>query len=142
MGTPSQNKPNLVLLAEDELLIAITLEDELTEAGFRVAGPFTSCAPALTWLDENTPDVALLDVKLADGLCLEVARTLVRRGVPLVLFSGGIFPAVQAEFRDVPWFEKPVDYDDLIQTLHELVDRRGRTDRDLTGSSGAPSPQE
>ena len=142
MGAPSQNKPNHVLLAEDELLIAIALEDELTEAGFWVAGPFTSCAPALTWLDENTPDVALLDVKLADGLCLEVARTLVRRGVPLVLFSAGIFPAVQAEFRDVTWFEKPVDYDDLIQTLHELVDRRGRTDRDLTGSSGAPSPQE
>jgi DNA-binding NtrC family response regulator len=141
VDAPSQNKPNFVLLAEDETLIALSLEDELADAGFIVAGPFATCTPALTWLDENTPDVALLDVKLADGLCIEVARMLVRRGIPLAVFSGGMFPLVRAEFRDVPWFEKPADYVDIVRTLHELVDGRGSRNRSLTGSPNAPSRQ-
>jgi len=143
MGTPSQNKLKIILLAEDEPVIAMVAEDMLAEAGFTVAGPFAQCALARTWLDEHTPDAALLDVKLADDLCLEVARTLLRRGVPMVFFSGGEFPAVRAEFRHVPWFEKPVDYEGIVEALRELVDRQGGSrSRDLAGSSGAPSPQE
>ena len=36
------SKP-LVLVLEDEALIALNLQDELQDAGYAVAGPFTTC---------------------------------------------------------------------------------------------------
>lgn len=40
----------LVLVLEDEVIIGLNLVDELQDGGYRVAGPFTSCADALAWL--------------------------------------------------------------------------------------------
>jgi DNA-binding response OmpR family regulator len=109
----------VVLLAEDEAVISLALEDALAEAGFRVAGPFAHCARALEWLQDNTPDAALLDVELADGPCTEVARTLHQRGVRLVFFSGGPFHdlTIRTLVPDALWFEKPADYHEVIRAL-------------------------
>jgi hypothetical protein len=60
----------------------------------------------------------------------------------MLVFSGGDFPEVRAEFRNAPWFEKPTDYEGIIETLRALAGPRSSRGRDLTGSSGAPSPQE
>ena len=115
----------LALLAEDEAIIALMAEDALAESGFAVAGPFSHCAKALTWLTGNTPDVALLDVELRDGPCIEVARILSARGVPLVFFSGGPFRIdIRAEFPDALVFEKPTDYAAVMRVLHGLIDGR------------------
>jgi PleD family two-component response regulator len=73
------SKP-LVLVLEDEALIAINLQDELQDAGHEVAGPFTACAAALEWLQTATPDMAILDATLNDGSCHSVAVELSRRG--------------------------------------------------------------
>ncbi len=115
----------LALLAEDEAIIALMAEDALAESGFTVAGPFAHCARALSWLDDNTPDVALLDVELRDGPCTEVARVLSERGVPLVFFSGGPFRIdIRAAFPDSLLFEKPTDYVAVMRALHNLIPRR------------------
>jgi DNA-binding response OmpR family regulator len=113
------------LLAEDEAAISLALEDALTDAGFRVAGPFAYCARALEWLRDNTPDAALLDVELADGSCTEVARTLHQRGVPLVFFSGGAVYDVEIRtlVPDAHWFEKPADYREVMRALNGLAPR-------------------
>ena len=64
------SKP-LVLVLEDEALIALNLQDELQDAGYEVAGPFTACSAALEWLQTATPDMAILDATLKDGSCHE-----------------------------------------------------------------------
>src|SRR5215204_2879076 len=46
----------LILLAEDEAIIAIDLADSLTTAGFDVAEPFATCAEAKGWLKTGAPD--------------------------------------------------------------------------------------
>ena len=51
----------LILVLEDEAAISILLEDELKAAGYRVAGPFATCASALQSLDSQT-------LKVYDGL--------------------------------------------------------------------------
>src|SRR3954467_6754360 len=78
----------LVLLLEDEALIALNLQDELQDAGYRIAGPFTTCAAALAWLQTATPDTAILDAALKDGPCREIALELSRREVPFLIYSG------------------------------------------------------
>ncbi len=70
------------LVAEDQPLIGLALKAYLEEHSFVVAGPFARNADALAWLEQNTPDLALLDVVLADGFCIALARALQERGVP------------------------------------------------------------
>lgn len=85
--TQAHGRP-LVLLLEDEALIAITLQDDLQDAGYEVAGPFVTCAAALEWLGTETPNTAILDAALKDGPCREIALELSRRGVPFLIYSG------------------------------------------------------
>src|SRR5687767_6668596 len=87
MYSPVDNRA-VVLLVEDEALIAIDLQDEFQDAGFRVAGPFTTCSDALAWLATNRPDVAVLDAVLRDGSCVSIANELGRRAVPFLVYSG------------------------------------------------------
>ncbi len=106
------------LVVEDQVLIGMALEDYLHDAGMQVAGPFESCNRALAWAQVETPDVALLDYRLEDGFCTEVARTLLQRGVPVIIYSG--YPRgadLPEDLRDVTWIEKPVDQATLLDVL-------------------------
>ena len=53
-----------ILVVEDEALIAMDLQALLEEAGYHVLGPANSSAAALALIDNDEPDVALLDVNL------------------------------------------------------------------------------
>jgi CheY-like chemotaxis protein len=75
---------SVVLILEDEAIIALNLQDELQDAGYSVGGPFATCTDALSWLETNTPDVAILDTVLKDAPCGEVARELASRTVSKV----------------------------------------------------------
>jgi DNA-binding response OmpR family regulator len=111
----SRSRP-VILVAEDEAIIAIELADSLTRAGFAVAGPFATCAQAENWLKTGAPDAAILDNLLQDGPCDALATDLSRRGVPVIMFSGH-------EERHVPsawnatWVMKPVAFPILLDAL-------------------------
>ncbi|MBJ6128476.1 response regulator [Microvirga splendida] len=121
MTNQANGKP-LVLVLEDEALIALNLQDELRDAGYRTAGPFTTCAAALGWLQTATPDTAILDVALKDGPCLEIALELGRREVPFLIYSGHHKDRqLLAEFDHVTWIEKPVPHSVLVQACHQLL---------------------
>lgn len=78
----------MVLVVENEFLIALDLEQLLERHGWRVLGPAASVAEALRLLDGEVPDVALLDITLKDGeTVVPVAEALRARAVPFVLAS-------------------------------------------------------
>lgn len=52
------------LILDDEILIGKSLTLTLRMFDFDVVGPFTRPEPALTAIDENTPDAAFLDINL------------------------------------------------------------------------------
>src|SRR5215212_5270710 len=112
----------LVLILEDEAVIALNLQDELQDAGYSIGGPFTACADALSWLETKTPDVAVLDTVLKDGPCGEVARELAGRKVPFLIYSGHREDKeLLAEFHHVRWIEKPVPSSVLIKECEQLL---------------------
>jgi DNA-binding response OmpR family regulator len=120
-----------VLVAEDEPAISLMLEDVLTEAGYSVPDPFARGAAALDWLRDHTPDLAILDVQLADGSCIEVARLLQRRGVPLLFFSGHILRmGLPADLRGLPWLAKPARSADILGMLRSLEPTGRSTEAD------------
>jgi DNA-binding response OmpR family regulator len=121
MTKQAHSKP-LVLFLEDEALIAITLQDDLQDAGYEVAGPFVTCAAALEWLGTETPNTAILDATLKDGPCREVALELSRREVPFLIYSGHHEDRqLLAEFHHVVWLEKPVPCEVLVQACQQLL---------------------
>lgn len=115
------------MVVEDQALIGIALEMSLEEAGFSTVGPFARQANALGFLASDKPDIALLDVMLQDGPCIDLARTLRESGVPFAIYSGIRPPAdLPAEFAGAPWLEKPASRDNLIRVLADLR-RRNRS---------------
>jgi DNA-binding response OmpR family regulator len=113
---------SVVLILEDEAIIALNLQDELQDAGYGVGGPFVTCADALSWLQTNTPDVAILDTVLKDAPCGEVARALASRTVPFLIYSGHREDReLLAEFHHVRWIEKPVPSSVLIEECTQLL---------------------
>ena len=112
----------LVLVVEDEFLIALDLELLLRRHGWRVLGPAATVAAALRLLVGATPDVALLDVNLGGELVTPVAEELRARGVPFVLASAydrhGLTAAALAGALNVG---KPTDERRLLAALARAV---------------------
>ncbi|MFM7378850.1 MAG: ANTAR domain-containing response regulator [Erythrobacter sp.] len=76
-----------ILVAEDEFITAFDLCDTFEEAGYEVEGPHAGISSAMLACQKERPDVALLDVELADGLSLELAQKLIDENVPVILHS-------------------------------------------------------
>jgi two-component system, response regulator PdtaR len=128
LGQAPEPRPpdgRLVLVVEDEFLIAMDLELLLRRHGWRVLGPAATVAEALRLLRGETPDVALLDVNLRGEPVTPVAEELRARGVPFVLASAydsrGL--TAVAALAEVPNLGKPTDERRLLAALAQAVAR-------------------
>jgi DNA-binding response OmpR family regulator len=112
-----------VLIVEDEVIVAFSLECEVEDAGGEIIGPAHSLEEAERLLDQEI-DVAILDINLNGELVWPVARALHDRGVPYVLASANCDDprATDPAFADVPCFDKPVPVAHLIATIADLAD--------------------
>ncbi|MGO4523876.1 response regulator [Microvirga sp. 2MCAF35] len=73
----SSEKPLRILIVEDEILIALELESLLQDLGHEVVGMAASSEEALALGQRLRPDLAFVDVHLADGPTgVDVARSL------------------------------------------------------------------
>lgn len=112
----------LVLVVEDEFLIAVGYEEEVRAAFIRLGGPFPSSKLALEWLEGHTPDMAILNVLLADRDFMPVVETLRHRGIPWVLVTGMPRESISASFQDGRWLSKPCSWFHLHQHLQGMRD--------------------
>lgn len=122
MATSSTLGDPLVLLVEDQMLIAMDVEATLSDHGVSRIITTNSATEALAKLAANDPDVAVLDVNLGHGTSIPVAEELKRRGIPFV-FATGYSDSVMipAELKSAPLVRKPYEGDVLVSTLAELL---------------------
>ncbi len=93
-------RPRRIMIVEDEALVALTLEDVLTEAGYLVCGIADRPEQALEIARVLEPDIAVVDVRLADGGDgIALAATLAARMPILILFATGNPAEVRARAR-------------------------------------------
>ena len=120
---PPPSPGRVVLVVEDEFLIAMDLELLLQRHGWRVLGPAATVAEALRLLRGETPDVALLDVNLRGEPVTPVAEELRARGVPFVLASAYDHHGLAAvtALAGVPNLGKPTDERRLLAALAQAV---------------------
>jgi DNA-binding NarL/FixJ family response regulator len=109
-----------VMIVEDEMLVAMELENLLAEQGCAVVGPAPTADRALALLGEGLPDAAILDVNLNGHTAVPVAMALSAQGVPFVLATG-YGNALQPELKGAPRVDKPVDHEQLVRALTQLL---------------------
>lgn len=80
----------IVLVAEDNALLAFMIESELAAHGHRVLGPASSAAESLRLVEATAPTLAIVDIDLAGELSgVDLARLLMARwGVPTLFATG------------------------------------------------------
>lgn len=111
-----------LLVVEDEPLIAFDTEHVLTDAHYDVVATVDRVADAVAVLRSGTGiDLVLVDVHLADGSGLDVARVAADTGTP-VLFVTGNCP-VEATTLAAGCLAKPYQQRDLIGAI-EAIDAR------------------
>ena len=119
---PDPSRPVFCLLVEDDPRVGLDLADALDRVGFYVAGPFSSGRGALRWLERFTPDVAVLDIPLADGSCRDLVRALRARAIPFLVHSGcGRGRSPIPARADEPRVEKPASAAVIAAALHDLL---------------------
>src|SRR5688572_15276739 len=92
-----------ILVVEDELLIALALEDILLSFDCQVSGPVSQVEDALALARSQTFDGALLDVNVRGRLVYPVAEELMARKVPIIFCSGYSDTSIMPQrFREVP----------------------------------------
>ena len=113
-----------VLLVEDNAIIALGMASLLEDEGAHIVGPFAHLSTAMDEIAERLPDVALLDIELADGVVFPLADALCEAGVPMVFHSGGAGRhSLVRTYPDAPLCEKPSSERVVIGALTGVLAR-------------------
>jgi DNA-binding response OmpR family regulator len=116
-----------VLVVEDEMLIAVTIEEALQDLGCIVVGPVGRLEAALQMAGAERLDVAILDFSIRGGLVFPVAETLRARGIPFVFASGYGDWVLPDPFAAQPRLTKPFTLRQLEAAVRLMVETQVET---------------
>ena len=105
-----------ILVVEDEMMVAMVLEDMLTGFGCDVVKA-ARVAKAIHLIATDRIDGAILDVNVAGEPVYPVARALQTRGIPFIFSSGYGAGGLPSEYRDCPTLSKPFHENELAPLL-------------------------
>jgi DNA-binding response OmpR family regulator len=108
----------VVLVADDDLLLALDLEQRFTAAGALVVGVRT-VADAVRFAEETRVSVAVVDCRLVGGDCRPICERLKARGTPIVFFSEEA--DVQRNCTPSEIIPKSADPGTVVDTVAQLL---------------------
>ena len=119
---PPSLEGHRIMVAEDELLLALELKRMLEGWACTVLGPVPSVSRALALLAQETPDAVLLDLNLKGESATPLAAALAERAVPFVLVTGyGAVLTRDPALTGAPRVDKPVDPQRLAAALAHVL---------------------
>ena len=102
-------------------MVLMNIEDTLADLGSDAVSSAATVDRALTLLDAERFDLAILDVNLDGQTSYLVADALASRSIPFV-FSTGYGPrGVESRFKDRPVLTKPYCDKELVSALASLL---------------------
>jgi len=124
----------LVLLVEDEPLIALDIEHHLRKSGARVVAAATLDA---AWSIANHPylSAAIVDLCLGAQSAVPICRRLADRNVPFVVHTGYDADTIEREWPTTPIMRKPANPSDVVHALAAALWSAGA--RALQSASGS-----
>ncbi|MGR3435442.1 MAG: response regulator [Shimia sp.] len=111
-----------ILIAEDELLIALDAEMALEDAGHEVVGTAVTEDEAVEMALAMRPDLMVVDLRLAGGSSghRAVERVRAKLDVAVIFASGNLDPktrAILAELMPVTTLSKPYGSAELVREV-------------------------
>jgi CheY-like chemotaxis protein len=110
-----------VLVVEDEMMIAMLIEDMLDELGCKLVGPANSVPRALELIGSEPIEVAILDLNLDGKDTYAIAAALQESKVPFIFATGYGHTGVSPEYGNRPILQKPFQLKDLEKALAEIL---------------------
>lgn len=111
---------NCILIVEDEMYLAMMLEDMLTDGGYRVLRA-ARMEDAFKLIGEEHIDAAVLDVNLHGEPVYPLAAALHERGVPFLFASAYGRPGIPGEYQQYPVLQKPYPAGAVIPAVEQLM---------------------
>ena len=108
-----------ILIVEDEMTIALLLEEMVMDLGHEPAALAMRLPQALEIAETERLDLAILDVNLDGRMSFPVAEVLERRGVPFLFATGYGSGGIEDAYRDRVVIQKPFS----LQELERAIDR-------------------
>ncbi|HEY0197320.1 MAG TPA: response regulator [Rhodanobacter sp.] len=108
-----------VLVAEDEPMVSMLLEELLESAGYRVLLA-EHLSDGLALVTNESIDVAILDVTLGREQSFPIADELGRRHIPFLFASGYGMDGIPARYHDAAMLQKPYDMKSILLALEKL----------------------
>lgn len=106
-------KPKTILLAEDDPIVALDLQQQVMSLGHAVRGPYNMVSAAIDALAADPPELAIIDYRLLDGVADRLICALQQAKIPfaVVTVASGVDLPTQPEPISV--FSKPFDMNTL-----------------------------
>ncbi len=119
-------KKTKILIVEDEIITAMSLQHILAHWGYECCEYVTSGTVAVEKTEHERPDIVIIDVSLNSEINgIEAARQICSRfSVPIIFITGYSDKETIGEIEDTKpagYFVKPLDYDKLRKTLDSIV---------------------
>ena len=131
---PAPTVAKILLIVEDQVLLAIALKDKLEASGYRVLELAIRHQEALGFAREVKPDLALVNINLSegdDGVAL--AQDLKVLGIPVLFISGQPDRARLAKAVAIASLAKPYSPSDMVEAVGYLF-------RHEHGDESSPAP--
>ena len=109
-----------ILLLEDEMMVAMLVQDMLEDAG-SILTPANTIPKALALVETERFDAAILDVNLAGKQSYPVADALAARGIPFVFSTGYSHAGLDPAYRDIGVLAKPYRSETLLDVMTALL---------------------
>ena len=107
-----------ILLVEDDLLIALDMEDVLRDLGCEIVGPFGRLSDAIRAAVDVALDGAIIDLNLRGEMSFPLIDTLRAKSVPCLLCSGyADLPEIRSQLGGIPKLGKPCSHAALIAAM-------------------------
>jgi CheY-like chemotaxis protein len=113
-----------VLVVEDEMMVAMLLEDMLSDIGCTPVGPARTVKSALKLIEQAGFDIAILDLNLSGDETYPIADVLAARAIPFAFASGYVSSGLRQEYRRIPFLQKPFQQRELAQILAAVLSGR------------------
>ena len=110
-----------VLIVEDEMTIALMIENMVMDLGHEVVELAMRLPRAIEVAREAEIDFAILDVNLDGRMSFPVADVLTERGVPFVFATGYGSAGIEGSYKGRPILSKPFGIGDLRSALERAA---------------------